>query len=138
MTRLSLDWIDKCLRPSPPLGRGFQTCEFTPEVWTIEQTINATSLWSTGTKTFSAHADEKTGFDLAKATALMGTVTNYPVTLIAFSLTTLTKAWPDAYKTVGDTMVVFDGNHRATAIAMTHAATKTFANAIIVFRGTIR
>ncbi len=120
--------------------QGFGALMFTPELWTVPAVLGCLSAWSVGAATI--RNDTRTRIingTLPDAATIYSYASNFrdgPVLLVGFRLGTLRAIpWPDYAGTVGNDLLIWDGHHRTSALAIREAFGVVDDHPVIVFVG---
>ncbi len=119
--------------------QGFGACTFEPKLLTVTQTLGCLNAWSKGKATIRDYVKTTGHKNLPDAAIIKGYAENFrdgTVILVAFSLGTFGAIWPREYPgATGDDLVIWDGHHRTSALAIREAAAIKDDHPVIVFVG---
>jgi hypothetical protein len=118
---------------------GFDACTFEVRLMTVSDALGCLSAWSKGTASIRDYVKTTGPENLPDAERISLYAADFhlgPVILVAFSLGTLRHVWPAEYGgATGDDLVVWDGHHRAAALAIREADGKSDDHPVLVFVG---
>jgi len=115
--RITFAQVRKHLKQEGKWKDTFGVCTFSPIFPTVREVLGYLNAWSKGNKTVR---------DYVKTEPLPPQVYDYaadfhdgPLVFVAFSLDTLGRIWGEDYPgRTGDHLVLWDGHHRTSALAL--------------------
>jgi hypothetical protein len=138
---LTLDQLRKHLKPQPPMSDGFARCSFDLRLLTVADAIECLTCWDCGASTVKSYVAAKGVQALPDSERIQGYARDFhdgPVVVIAFTLGTLGTIWPSAYPGgTGDRLVIWDGNHRVSALAVRAGEGKHDDHPVVAFVGQV-
>lgn len=133
---ISYAQLVKHLRPTGN-WTGLQNLTYTPRLLTVPQALGCLNAWSLGKETVRDYVKRVGASTLPpKVQAYANNFDDGPVYLIAFSLDTLGLLWADKYPGArGTDLVIWDGHHRSSALAIREARGIADDHPVFVFVG---
>lgn len=131
MAGISFEDLVAMLEPYPAMACGFAAVRYELRVVSLAEALLFRPS-SNRARTF----DDCSKDGPRRANAYVDSFPSGPVFLIAFSLSTLARVFPEEWAgEKGDELVVWDGNHRLEALAVRQQREYSFTRSIGVFVG---
>jgi len=119
--------------------KGFEACSFTPERFSVEAVLGCRNAWSCGKETIRDYVKRIGAANLPDAVRIKSYADAFqsgPVTLVGFRMSTLRRIWASQYGNLpGDDLVIWDGHHRTSALAIREVNCEKDANEVTVYVG---
>jgi hypothetical protein len=118
---------------------GFENCTYDPRLLTVTEAVGSLTAWSIGRETFRDHLNRVGLEGLPDAPRIQEYAEDFrigPVYLIAFTLETFARIWPANWAgRTGTDLVIWDGHHRMSALAVRESRAIKDDHPVIVFVG---